>query len=647
MPENKKTVLIVGGGVAALAAAAALVEHNREKRAATGVEFDITIMTSDDVWGGRACSWCGGEVRKRFEKVFPGDRHPPKWTLQSWDFCYWPPSVPLNHGFHAVFDESTYRNFWYTLALAGRPHEMLIQKEVLISNGYEMLVHEAETETVCRLQINDPNKYPPPFNTHLTDAAFEVWRRGGWSLAEIGSFGLKVMNKVLSYSNFDELANLDIHQRISFQKWCRDQGVRESIFNKMMFKFLFQGTYIAPNTMDATSALMGLWIILRDKDAAQWFYINGGITALLMDPIACHLEDNGVRFLKSEELLKFVPSRNFSMIQSVTSKISEAAEPDAKEMSKQFDYYISTLPLDSLSYVLDSSVPTGVNQPGDPTLLDVFPDIQTLRRDKRFPETAGTVNLQAWFKDKGLLADARTPDGDYKNVIAGLEPLCVIIDYKNVLPMYKNSAQFSGSVLEINGSLQELQSPENYGYFECDNRFGKPNESRTIEFAKSIMMDLAERYKFPELKKAVKANAFLELPDDPGAWPNRNHWNGTRKVPPFLWKNTDPYNRFFVTGPGTLQYRPWIWRERYSDWLLLMRRHKNGMPVGYPKNLFIAGDWTRNGFDVPCMEGAARSGRMAAQCIVKTELKIDATADPREPDPHRDDDRLIKVLDPS
>ena len=57
--------------------------------------------------------------------------------------------------------------------------------------------------------------------------------------------------------------------QIPEEKWCRDRGVQEQVFDKMMFKFLFQGTYIAPNAMDATSALMGLWTILRHRDAAR------------------------------------------------------------------------------------------------------------------------------------------------------------------------------------------------------------------------------------------------------------------------------------------------------------------------------------------------------------------------------------------
>jgi uncharacterized protein with NAD-binding domain and iron-sulfur cluster len=62
--------------------------------------------------------------------------------------------------------------------------------------------------------------------------------------------------------------------------------------------------------------------------------------------------------------------------------------------------------------------------------------------------------------------------------------------------------------------------------------------------------------------------------------------------------------------------------------LNLRRTHYPG-PDGYPSNLFLAGDWTRNGFDIPCMEGAARSGRMAALSIVKAALgRDDPTADP-------------------
>ena len=531
MAEEKR-VLIVGGGVAALAAAAALVEHNTDKAERTRTHFDITVMTSDDIWGGRASSWPGGGFRSRYERG----------VLSQWNFTHWPPELPLNHGFHAVFDETTYVNFWYTLKLAGMEPDWL-KGHALVSNNHEFLVHEAETAHVCRLQVHDPDIFPYPFNSHLAKASWEVFRRGGWSLLEIYSFGVKVMLEVCNYKNFDDVVAVDQFQQISFQKWCRDRGVRESVFNKMMFKFLFQGTYIAPNTMDAASALMGLWVILRDFEAAEWFYINGGITEQLMNPIAKYLEAHHVTLYTKRELTALVSSDDFRTVESCITRHIEATT-QVDKVDGAFDYYISTLPLDSLVKVLKNSR----LEPSVFTLLDGFPDIATLEKDKRFADTAGTVNLQAWFQEPGLLSDAGTPSGDYRNVIAGLEPLCVMIDYKNMLPMYEG---FPGFVLEINGSLQELQSPEHYGYFECDTRFGEPHERKTIEFAKAIMIDIARRYKFDKLREAVEREAFLEWPDQ---WPTRQEWPGRgTRLPPFLWKNIDPYNRFFVTGPGTLQ----------------------------------------------------------------------------------------------
>ena len=485
---------------------------------------------------------------------------------------------------------------------------------------------------VCRLPIRN---LPFPLSlitfNHLAFAALELWIHGGWSLKEIASFGLRVMGGLKPYRNdFEALAALDEFLRVSFQKWCRDRGVQEQVFDKMMFKFLFQGTYIAPNAMDATSALMGLWTILRHRDAARWYYINGGITEKLMNPVADYLQREGVSLLTKRRLEHFVTA-DFHRIDGCRFGGDTAAQT--------FDYVISTLPLNSCVEVLKATQASGSSTPWS----DVFPDIALLEGDDHFVETASTVNLQVWFQRKGLLANARRPHGDYRNVIAGLEPLCVAVDYKGILPMYRDDEEFPGSVLEINGSLLELQTSENYGYFEADKRFGQPQDPRTIDFAKDILIDLAKRYKFPELGKAVVEDAFLEWnrPSGRTLWPG--HGN---KIPPFLWKNVDPHSRFFVTGPGTLQYRPWVSREKYGREHAALRSKNYQGPKGYPSNLFFAGDWTRNGFDTPCMEGAARSGRMAALAIVKTTLGLDATADPTRPEDTDNDPAFIQIPSP-
>jgi hypothetical protein len=185
------------------------------------------------------------------------------------------------------------------------------------------------------------------------------------------------------------------------------------------------------------------------------------------------------------------------------------------------------------------------------------------------------LNLQVWFQDRVI------PE-EYTNVIAGFEPLCVMVDYKNFLPKYRDDKDWPGSVLEINGSAEEFKA-----YYGQDvyNKIKQPGDSETIELAKYILSDLASRYEFDDLARAVKSERFLS-------------WKAKGKIPPYLWINAHTHNGFFVTWPDSLRHRP------YPD-----------QPYKYG-NLFVAGDWTRSGIDIPCMEGAARSGRMAVRGIL-------------------------------
>lgn len=63
-----------------------------------------------------------------------------------------------------------------------------------------------------------------------------------------------------------------------------------------------------------------------------------------------------------------------------------------------------------------------------------------------------------------------------------------------------------------------------------------------------------------------------------------------------VMRNANRRNRFFNPGVG--------------DWA---RRPVSGVPLAGTANVFPAGDWTRNGLDVICMEGACLSGMRAAR----------------------------------
>lgn len=600
MAQTEKTVLIIGGGVAGLAAATALLESNK---LANPVKFNVHLITQAHRWGGKASSWKGGQKGAHV------------------DLTCWPPDFTLNHGFHAVFDQSTYKNFWYTLRQAwddprSRPEKSL--EELLYPNRHEILVYE---QSLCRLQIHPGLLLP---GSHLWRSGAAQLLSGNWTLTELLSFRDVVMREVFRMVTFQQLQEVDQkvdhvsgkkYCDIDFTEWCLGRGIQESVTKKQMFEFIFDGSYVSPFKMDTASALRALWILLRDYRSTQWSYLQGGYTEHLFDPVDHYLHANGFGCTMLLELRKFITSPHTGSIMGYeavevtdhpdSSQPREVPSPETRaayralemhgklqrmisafrdectctEPPKNVDYYISTLPLGNLWPVIERS---GMHAE--------FPNIRELNNRAA---NVGTVNLQAWFQ-------CRVIPSHLRNVVAGFEPLCVMVDYKNFLPMYQDDHEWPGSVLEMNGSEDELKEafPEKAIKLFGDPKIGietvgvQPTDEARIQFAREIMLKFASDYGFGELKKAVEEDAFLEKED----WPGRKRWKG-KKVPPFLWYNVHKHNAFFVTSPGIFALRPAI-RTPYS-------------------NLFLAGDWTRNGMDIPCMEGAARSGRMAALEVQK------------------------------
>jgi uncharacterized protein with NAD-binding domain and iron-sulfur cluster len=611
--SREKTVLIIGGGVAALAAAVALIEANAKNNS---TKFRVHIISQAHRWGGKASSWGGGQVGAHV------------------NLTMWPEDFVLNHGFHVIFDENYYRNFWHTLRQAwsrSRNPPPRSLEDLLYSNKHEMLVHQKvdNRNVICRLQ-SKPGLLIP--GSHLRCIMAELKGRGGWSQTEISSVGDVIFREMFRYPSFRRLLEIDhkidplsgqTYPNVGFKEWCRSRGLQERVIENSFFKFIYDASYVSPFEMEAAAALKTCWGVLRNYRSTNWYYVQGGYTQELFNPLHRYLhEHEEFSCTLLVELTRLMPLGNriagydYREVDDHPDSSQPRRNPDPDVLAKyknlresgrlgqmihelrdefhctepprsgRVDYFISTLPLENFFSILETS-----------RMVEQFPGVQKLHNTARKDRKAsiGTVNLQAWFQ-------RRVTDPSLDNFIAGFEPLPVMVDYKNFLPMYRDDAHWPGSILEINGSMEELRRrypvevKDLLGDVESGlpKRGVQPISDQRIEFAKSILLDMAIEYDFPALQKAVENDAFLEVDD----WKGRTRWKG-RKVPPFLWWNVHEHNAYFVTHPGTLSLRPEI-TTPYD-------------------NLFLAGDWTRNGVDLPCMEGAARSGRMAVREILERE----------------------------
>ena len=177
--------------------------------------------------------------------------------------------------------------------------------------------------------------------------------------------------------------------------------------------------------------------------------------------------------------------------------------------------------------------------PGDRVFWRGFAGVENL-------QSVATLSLQVWTEQcvlPGVAACINALD----------EPLPMVIDYKDLKSQYRNDDRL-GSALEWVGqetSFEHLSDEE------------------------------------------LKATAYDCLARIPGAKDPRQ----AGIIHESLNRNTSNHERYLLTDPGTLKFRP---------------RSKTAF-----RNLFLAGDWIRNEVDVPTMEGAVCSGYTAVAELLK------------------------------
>jgi uncharacterized protein with NAD-binding domain and iron-sulfur cluster len=143
--------------------------------------------------------------------------------------------------------------------------------------------------------------------------------------------------------------------------------------------------------------------------------------------------------------------------------------------------------------------------------------------------------------------------------------------------------------------------PRTIAYFcsvldTTDSRYGAPDAERETQAVRARARTFLDRDVATLWPAAVDGGGFrwsvlCDGRTQPASGPERLHSQ--------YWRaNIDPSDLYVQSLPGTDQYRLPPGRTGFS-------------------NLAVAGDWTDNGLNAGCVEGATRSGQLAAEAVIE------------------------------
>lgn len=256
---------------------------------------------------------------------------------------------------------------------------------------------------------------------------------------------------------------------------------------------------------------------------------------------------------------------------------------------ESFDTIISALPLQVLEDVLSDGAETGPGLPAD--YRDCFSNLQVVESQA----------IRMWFR-----VPLRERDSAPGEVSLGWRLAAPIVSgYTPPHSTWEDNSQ----AVDIHGFPAE-QTPRTiatlFGPLETgagDTRSFAHYQAQQAA-ARAAAWAFVDRHMLPLWPKLERAGevaweAFVDLQ-------NRS---GRER---FLWQdvvaNVGPNESYIACMPGTLRYR--------------IRPHESGFA-----NLFVAGDWTRNGFEVGTVEAAVASGLKAAKALSGLPITIFAEHD--------------------
>ena len=354
---------------------------------------------------------------------------------------------------------------------------------------------------------------------------------------KLGAFFSKNLEALYTQENIEQYDDL------CWKAWAIEHGLDEALTKKRSFRFSQDALFNWPHEVSAYITIKSLRLL---GGSGNYYLVDGTYADSLIDPIVNYFRKLGGRVELLHKLVEVLhDGRQITGLRFALPDFNYHNHGRTKWERAVRVLAETTTTITDFDHVV-LAIPVDnlreLNR-GDRAFWSGLAGVDNL-------QTVATLSFQVWT-EKNVLPKPSA-------CINGLdEPMPMVVDYKNLKTCYRNDGRI-GSALEWVGQESQFE--------HCSD------EELKLKAYQSFL-------KIPGTTDPREAGIVHEL----------------------LSRNTSNHERYLLTDPGTLKFRP---------------RSKTHLG-----NLFLAGDWIRNEIDVPTMEGAVCSGYTAASELLKTGVK--------------------------
>jgi len=478
---GKRKVLILGGGIAALTTGIELLEDGGGER------YEVTLACMEHRLGGKASSWRHADGRL------------------------------MEIGFHAIF--GYYSALRDLLARVGRP---TTDPAYFTSNGGEHLIYEPSARAVNRLRVP---RGPLDVGAIVGNLSHPYHGMSASEGALLGNFAARMGAYFLRHAPEDIDPAID---EISFTEFCLARGLPLELTRKAWFKYVLDLCFNYPAPGSAYVGVYGFRKLLG-YDAAEVLYLNGGISEIIVEPLARRFALLGGRVELGQKAVGLTLDPAARAVTEVALReVSEGGTPGEERALRRgadFDVVVSTLPVDSLR-----------------TLLRTVPDFERAVLDHAYLRriwhlrTVASLSMRVW-------SPRRLLPRDFTTVVMGTpQPMATIIDYAN--------------------RVDELRGGPYASVLEFEGQEGLHGDLTNAELRRLILEQ------FAELPFSLLRRAWI-----PDILEGRSGFHCE------LRRNTAEHHRYLLMEPGHWKHRPETEGCPYPNLLLAGDWLKSAQPT--------------------------------------------------------------------